>query len=311
MTIRPHLGQRMRPRTCGIALLLLAAAACEGADRSYHGRTALQWAARLRDTSVAARVEAAEALYHVEPRTQSVIRPLLAAMRDTSAAVQAAVATALSTVGDPALPGLIEATTDDHASVRTIAMSILADEGPSAISAVPAIARALRDTDADVRLAAAQALDRLGPAAKDATPALLETVAQDSGVVKAAALQALGDVGAEHGMIASVAPKALHDSSAAVRHAAIRLLTMGAFSVRDELEAARGLLADRDAGVRAAAYRALARAARDSVVGPAARRLLQAGAQDPSPAVRTAAARTLEPPPRARDPDGRYTDTPR
>ena len=306
----------MRPRTRAsahwrtiLAITCGALVGCsETTDRAYGGRSAQQWAEQLHDSSVSARIGAAEALYHIAPRSPRVIGSLLAAMRDSDATVQASVATALGTVGAPAIPGLIEATRDDHASVRAMAISILAGEGADAEAVVPAITRALGDSSEEVRLQAAQSLGATGHAAAAAGPALLETVRRGKGVLKAACLQAADAVGADANTLTGLADSALSDSSAAVRHAALRVRVARAAGPADVIAVVRRMVGDVDVGVRTAAYRALAGIARDSNSSAMAeaRQILARGSRDTSAIVRAATAAALAPPEPVRDPDARY-----
>lgn len=310
MTPRPHIRAFSEFL---LAVTALAIVGCsEAEDRPYHGRSAQQWAQRLADSSVSVRVEAAEALYHVAPKNSRVVNALLTAMRDSSAAVQAAVAMTLGTVGDPAIPGLLEAMQDDHASVRATAISIVAAEGGNPATIVPAIMRALGDSTEEVKLQAAQSLGFMGRAAAAAGRALLGAARQSRGILRAASLEAANAVGAESNALRALADSALADSSAAVRHAALRARVRQSTGAADVISVVRRMLGDSDIGVRAAAYRALTSIARDgtSPANAEARRILEAGTTDPSEIVRTTAAEALAPPRQVRDPDWRYGPRP-
>ena len=287
-------------RTCGAFAVAFAStfAACgDGSDRAYRGRSARQWASQLSASSTRDRIAAAEALYHIAPRSNEVVVALVAAMRDTSGEVQSSAAVALSTVGVRAVPGLIEALGDDHESVRMIALTLLAERGADAAPAAPAIARLLADVSEQVRLAAAQALQRIGPAARDAEPSLLKAARQGSPSLRAAALQALIANDAEPQPLTPVLERALHDSIAAIRSAAVKSAVASRILPTDALAMIIPLTNDRDATVRQAAFRGLGRLLGSPNTEARARALLLKGTTDSNTTVRDIARRALTPVP--------------
>lgn len=133
---------------CGVHLVgLTIAAACGSTDRAYQGRSAGSWSEQLDAATPADRIAAADALYHIAPQSSDVVDALLRAMRDTNGQVQSAVAVALATTGSRSLPGLEAALRDDHASVRALAIRLLANQGARAVGSRNAISERLSDTD--------------------------------------------------------------------------------------------------------------------------------------------------------------------
>lgn len=83
-------------------------------------------------------------------------------------------ADALSRIGQPAVPKLIEHLDDANPVIRERTANILAKIGPDAFESVPSLRRLLRDDHPPVRLAAARALGQIGPQAVEAVPDLME-----------------------------------------------------------------------------------------------------------------------------------------
>lgn len=266
-----------------------------GSDRAYEGRSARAWAAQLSDSSIEQRVAAAEALYHIAPRADDIVTALVDAMRDSSGAVQTAVAIALSTVGARTVPGLIDALRDDHISVRLIALSLLAERGADASPATSAIGQMLLDANDEVRLAAAQTLRRIGPAARDAEPQLLGAAARGTTAVRIAALEALVANDAEPVKLRPLLEAALRDSVSLVRSAAVTSAAQARLAPREAMMLILPRTTDRDDGVRRAAFRALGSLVGAPTVGARARKVLADAATDPDSVVRAIALRALIP----------------
>ena len=80
---------------------------------------------------------------------------------------------ALTKIGAPVVPSLLELLGDHDATVRSRAIGTLRLIGPGAKAAVPALVRELEDPDATDKATVAYALRGIGPGAKAAVPALL------------------------------------------------------------------------------------------------------------------------------------------
>jgi hypothetical protein len=85
-------------------------------------------------------------------------------------------AEALSRIGPPAVPMLVEALGSPDLSVRKRALEVLLRMGPDAKEAVPALVALLEDEDEELRKGAAVALGRIGPDSAPAVPALMKTM---------------------------------------------------------------------------------------------------------------------------------------
>lgn len=85
-------------------------------------------------------------------------------------------AEALSRIGPPAVPMLVEALGSPDLSVRKRALEVLLRMGPDAKQAVPALVALLEDDDEELRKGAAVALGRIGPDSAPAVPALMKTM---------------------------------------------------------------------------------------------------------------------------------------
>jgi HEAT repeat protein len=292
----------IRQRVTAAFLLIGIATACGESDRAFGGRSASSWARDLQSPDEGTRLRAADAFYQIVPHASANVRALLIAMRDSVPEVQATVANALSRIGQEGIPALIEAVGDDHASVRALAIGLLAAKGDTAVAAIPAILPALSDTSADVRIAAAAAIgwlgrwstrrselaDRLGTTVRDREPG-----------VRAASLDALAELRVDPDSLGRTLRIALHDSSATVRQAAVRSLLIVAMSPSELLSTVSPLTRDESSGVRLAAYQVIA-SLTTTGQGPAAKALLQTGLQDPNDQVKGIVERLLNPPPPSR-----------
>lgn len=160
------------------------------AEIAQHGAVLLErFCAALREESPSGRAAAAEALGRTGDARA--IRPLLAALRDPQEWVRWAAATALGSLGKPAIPVLSEALHDPSPTVRSLAAMALGQTGEP--DAVEPLREALGDAAWPVRQAAIQALERLG--ASQAVPDLCRAIADPHLRVRVAAAQALGRVG--------------------------------------------------------------------------------------------------------------------
>ena len=98
----------------------------------------------------------------------AVMTQLLATLR-----AQQLAADALTRIGPPAVPMLVEALRGTDGEVRRQACEVLMRMGPDARGAVPELVRLLDDQDEELRRMAATALGRIGPDAGEAVPALM------------------------------------------------------------------------------------------------------------------------------------------
>lgn len=89
---------------------------------------------------------------------------------------QQVAADALSRIGQPAVPQLIETLSNPDPQIRRATLSVLSRMGPDAKDAVPTLIQLLDDEDAEVRRSAAKTLGRIGPEAAQAVPALVRSL---------------------------------------------------------------------------------------------------------------------------------------
>jgi hypothetical protein len=87
-----------------------------------------------------------------------------------------AAAVALSRIGEPAVPALVEALKSPDPNIRQQAADTLARIGPAAANAVPALTGLLEDPDPRVKKSAVRALGQIGPAAATAVPSLMRAL---------------------------------------------------------------------------------------------------------------------------------------
>jgi len=235
----------------------------------HEGRDAAAWGRDLAAEDLATRQKAVYALWHLRTHARDLAPALAKALRDEDEYMRKTAERVLVTFEfqkalgtlSKAMPELVEALGDDRASVRLSAVSIIWLAGPQPnvvggepppATLMPALLRALVDGDSRVRANAAASLANIQ---KDAAPAL------------PALRQALGDED----------PK-------------VRMWTVRAVSwigAAEEVPAILRCARDKDAGVRAVVYSALAGATGTDV--DAALAALTKGMQDEDPTARTAA----------------------
>lgn len=83
------------------------------------------------------------------------------------------VAIALGSIGEPAIPKLLDLLQDDDNDIRLLAAGGLSHMGKEASPAVPGLRECLHHKNIEVRAAAVSALNRIGPGAVEAAPDLL------------------------------------------------------------------------------------------------------------------------------------------
>ena len=102
---------------------------------------------------------------------------------------------ALSAVGRPCVPHMVDLLADEDWSLRAAAADVLADLGAIASDTVPQLTRALNDKSEWVRRNAIEALGNIGPAAAEAVPALTQRLQDDESWVRHNAAMALAKIG--------------------------------------------------------------------------------------------------------------------
>jgi HEAT repeat protein len=83
------------------------------------------------------------------------------------------VAIALGSIGEPAIPKLLELLQEDDPDIRLLAAGGLSHMGKKATPAVPGLRECLHHKNIEVRVSALSALNRIGPGAVEAAPDLL------------------------------------------------------------------------------------------------------------------------------------------
>jgi HEAT repeat protein len=214
----------------------------------------------LKDRDLAARSEAAVALWRVEGKTDEALPVLLNILQNKDLAGRWPAARALGLLGngmkdvDPRITAaLVGVLKDNDARVRIHAVKALWDVNRQVRLTIPLLRPALRDPDEAVRLTAVetlgdmgaepQVLDLLGEAFKDkalpvlvaateataqigseAVPLLKEALRHDNARVRAAAAEGLGRIGPPAKAASEALLNAVHDKDERVRGPAIRAL---------------------------------------------------------------------------------------
>ena len=102
----------------------------------------------------------------------------------------------LGTTASDTVPHLTRALDDEAEWVRRNAVEALGNIGPAAAEAVPALSRRLRDSESWIRHNAALSLAKIGPAAAEAVPALRKNIDDEDRYARANAAVALERIGA-------------------------------------------------------------------------------------------------------------------
>jgi HEAT repeat protein len=154
--------------------LVLLLSGCPGPNEpSYQDRGMSSWLTQLKDKNPAARQEAAKALGTIG---QPALPALIELLKDPDSDIRVAAADALARSGSDARSArsaLDKAMKDTEPLVREHAASALAavvDRDDQSL--LPTLINGLQDQNAEVRRQVAVALGRFGPAGKSALPAL-------------------------------------------------------------------------------------------------------------------------------------------
>ena len=170
------------------------------------------------------------ALARILPRGSEVLGDavpvLVKALKRKEQSIRGDATRALTLIGAPALPLLIEVIErqmDDPELVRD-AEAALEGMGADAAPAVPALIKALQSQDENVVMGAARTLGIIGSAAKAAVPELRKMLGHTNPTVRAHAASSLGDFGSVASAAVDDLLKATQDSDSQVRREAVEAL---------------------------------------------------------------------------------------
>jgi HEAT repeat protein len=145
-------------------------------QKTYLGKTAKQWAARLTDKEWGERWWAAHALAEIGPPAKDAVPDLIKALKDPEHFVRGAAARALGSIGPAAvdaLPALAAMLEDPSYVTHPHALKALRLIGPVSKDAAELFVRQLCDEDVKIRNNSLEAFRRAGKAGKPAVPALI------------------------------------------------------------------------------------------------------------------------------------------
>jgi HEAT repeat protein len=162
-------------------------------DEKLQRRSVRRLAEFLKSDDPKQRVAAAQALIELDPDPE-ISRPIIKKVMDgASPEVLDTVLDAVASLGEKALPRMIEALKAPE--VRARVASIIARIGPKAKQAVPALVEALADPEPETRNEVLFALGSIGPGAESAVPAVAKALGDPDMNVRYAACYALGSIG--------------------------------------------------------------------------------------------------------------------
>ena len=143
---------------------------------------------------------------------------------------------ALSAIGAPAVPALIDALQAGNESIRASAAYALGDIGPSAQKAVPLLTQAVGDESAWVRRHATEALGIIGQPAQSTVPALIGMLHDEHYWIRDNAARALARLGCAAEDAIPTLTDTLNDENRYVRfHAMVALKQIGTPEATDVL----------------------------------------------------------------------------
>jgi HEAT repeat protein len=160
-------------------------------DMELRREAAEQLIPRLKDTDALVRQATAHALLALPPAPEITLPIWQKAFQDADELTIRNALGAMSAMGAPAVPRLVEAL--KYEKGRGYVIYALGEMGAAAAPATPALVAAIGDNDPLVGDEAVLALAKIGPGAKEAVPALIELLQQNQKVYAAA--YALGRIG--------------------------------------------------------------------------------------------------------------------
>jgi len=163
-----------------------------------------QLAKAVTDADPTVRREAVQALRAIRPGPDVILPILTRLLGDSDPSVVLRAIDAISEVGKPAVPALIQAV--DNPRMRFWAVLVLNNLGPDAAEAIPSLLRALEeDPKPELRMEILLTLGNIGSAAQSAGPQIEKYLRDPMPTVHRAAIFALAQIGYEPA-IESIAP---------------------------------------------------------------------------------------------------------
>jgi HEAT repeat protein len=188
------------------------------------------------------------------------------------------------TMGQKAVPRLVQALESDDPTTRQSAAGALARMGPNAATARVALSHALKDEEHDVRRLAANTLGNCGPEGRNALAGLLHALGDGDERVRQAASEALEKTGPPTAADVPALCAATRDQSFQARLYAVRAIEqVGAKAKGAAIDLIKSLK-DSDGDVRAAAVSALVAIRPEPLSLPALVEVLRDDAKDQSAA---------------------------
>jgi HEAT repeat protein len=197
---------------------------------------------------------------------------------------------ALTAIGPPAVPGVVDLLSNKDKGLRRGAVFILADMGAGAKAAAPDLAKRLEDEDPEVRQYTAVALGRIGRDASAAVPALRKAFRDPAPGVRVTAAVAVMRIDPQADGALDVVKEALRHKDAEVRLMAVQTLGPLKPTARPALLALAAAAKDEDAEVRYWAVTWLGKTGRPAEIVVSA---LEAALKDDSQGVRCKALEYL------------------
>ncbi|HMF17130.1 MAG TPA: HEAT repeat domain-containing protein, partial [Gemmataceae bacterium] len=208
----------------------------------------------LADKNDSIRRKAAYTLGRIAPKPEKVVGELIKALGDKNEDVRQAAVEAVSKMGQPAVPALIEALENTDHVVRNHAAQALGEIGADAKAAIPGLKKLMLAEDAAEKGTLNLAADALGKIGKDAIGALNDALKDNRENVRVVSLAALGRVGAP---AVPALVDALGDKRVDVRRMAAQVLMPMRISDKMVVLGLTFALKDQDDQVRNSSYNAL------------------------------------------------------
>lgn len=190
------------------------------------------------------RLLAVETLAKVGPDAVAAVPTLLNASWDLYWDIREGARSAIRSVGDDALPAIMESLDSENPETKSAAANMLGYYPDAAREQFPKLFLMLKDENPKIRWAAAKAIAGLGPDGRDAVPGLIDLVNERNVNLRTAAANALGRIGPDAKEAVPYLVEMVKDRNAVITTAGISSLRAIGTDIEEAIPVLIGLLKD-------------------------------------------------------------------